>query len=134
MNPWTEPRTNRLKKLWKDGWSASIIAADLGDTTRNAVIAKVHRLGLQSRTVRRHLPRLKKNPNMARKHCTKAKPKPVRQPVETAPKPLHLALEDTTPKTCKYPYGNGPYTFCGHETEQGGSWCEYHQGVVFNVV
>src|SRR5690606_23121294 len=40
----------QLKKLWSDGLSASQIAAELGGITRNAVIGKVHRLGLSGRT------------------------------------------------------------------------------------
>ena len=43
---WTDERVSRLAKLWADGLSASQIAAELGGMTRNAVIGKVHRLGL----------------------------------------------------------------------------------------
>ena len=47
---WTDERVELLKKLWSDGLSASQIAAELGDgVTRNAVIGKVHRLGLSGR-------------------------------------------------------------------------------------
>ena len=46
---WTEERVARLAKLWAEGLSASQIAADLGEVTRNAVIGKVHRLGLSGR-------------------------------------------------------------------------------------
>jgi GcrA cell cycle regulator len=46
---WTEERVARLTKLWQDGLSASQIAADLGGVTRNAVIGKVHRLGMSGR-------------------------------------------------------------------------------------
>lgn len=46
---WTEERVERLKKLWIDGLSASQIAGELGSVTRNAVIGKVHRLGLSGR-------------------------------------------------------------------------------------
>ncbi|MCB1507954.1 MAG: GcrA cell cycle regulator [Hyphomicrobiaceae bacterium] len=46
---WTDERVERLKKMWLDGASASQIAAELGDVTRNAVIGKVHRLGLSGR-------------------------------------------------------------------------------------
>lgn len=46
---WTEERVNSLKKLWTDGLSASQIAKQLGGVTRNAVIGKVHRLGLAGR-------------------------------------------------------------------------------------
>lgn len=46
---WTDERIELLKKLWADGLSASQIAAELGGVTRNAVIGKVHRLGLSGR-------------------------------------------------------------------------------------
>ncbi len=46
---WTDERVSRLTKLWQDGLSASQIAADLGGVTRNAVIGKVHRLGMSNR-------------------------------------------------------------------------------------
>ncbi len=46
---WTDDRVELLKKLWMDGLSASQIAAELGGITRNAVIGKVHRLGLSGR-------------------------------------------------------------------------------------
>lgn len=46
---WTDERIEQLKKLWGDGLSASQIAAELGSVTRNAVIGKVHRLGLSGR-------------------------------------------------------------------------------------
>lgn len=46
---WTNERVELLKKLWSDGLSASQIAGELGGVTRNAVIGKVHRLGLSGR-------------------------------------------------------------------------------------
>ncbi|KIU31936.1 GcrA cell cycle regulator [Methylobacterium radiotolerans] len=46
---WTDDRVAMLRRLWEDGQSASKIAAQLGGVTRNAVIGKVHRLGLAGR-------------------------------------------------------------------------------------
>ncbi len=46
---WTDERVELLKKLWAEGLSASQIAAQLGNVSRNAVIGKVHRLKLSSR-------------------------------------------------------------------------------------
>jgi GcrA cell cycle regulator len=46
---WTEERIERLKKLWHDGATASQIADELGGVSRNAVIGKAHRLGLEQR-------------------------------------------------------------------------------------
>ncbi|WP_224826449.1 GcrA family cell cycle regulator [Cognatishimia sp. MH4019] len=46
---WTDERVEVLKKMWGEGQSASQIAKELGGVTRNAVIGKVHRLGLSNR-------------------------------------------------------------------------------------
>jgi len=46
---WTDERIERLKKMWSDGATASQIADDLGGVSRNAVIGKAHRLGLDAR-------------------------------------------------------------------------------------
>ncbi len=47
---WTEERVETLKAMWSEGQSASQIAKELGGVTRNAVIGKVHRLGLSNRS------------------------------------------------------------------------------------
>ncbi|MEC9432280.1 MAG: GcrA family cell cycle regulator, partial [Pseudomonadota bacterium] len=47
---WTDERVDLLKSMWSEGKSASQIAKALGGVTRNAVIGKVHRLGLSNRT------------------------------------------------------------------------------------
>ncbi len=46
---WTEEKVAKLKELWSKGHTASQIAEALGDTTRNAVIGKAHRLNLEAR-------------------------------------------------------------------------------------
>ncbi len=46
---WTEERIERLKSMWAEGATASQIAEDLGGVSRNAVIGKAHRLGLEQR-------------------------------------------------------------------------------------
>src|SRR5215207_9206903 len=46
---WTDERIERLKKMWADGATASQIADELGGVSRNAVIGKAHRLGLDAR-------------------------------------------------------------------------------------
>ena len=46
---WTDERVETLKRMWSDGQSASAIAKELGGVTRNAVIGKVHRLGVSNR-------------------------------------------------------------------------------------
>ena len=46
---WTDERIERLKEMWSKGATASQIADELGGVSRNAVIGKAHRLGLDSR-------------------------------------------------------------------------------------
>src|SRR5258708_8000853 len=64
---WSEDRIEQLKKLWEAGLSASQIAAELGNVTRNAVIGKVHRLGLSRRA---------QSPSSAAPRQPKARPAP----------------------------------------------------------
>jgi GcrA cell cycle regulator len=46
---WTDERIEQLRTMWSKGMTASQIAEELGGVSRNAVIGKAHRLGLQSR-------------------------------------------------------------------------------------
>ena len=46
---WTDERIERLKAMWAKGATASQIADELGGVSRNAVIGKAHRLGLEQR-------------------------------------------------------------------------------------
>ena len=46
---WTYERVEKLKQLWEEGLTASRIAAELGEVTRNAVIGKAHRLNLSAK-------------------------------------------------------------------------------------
>ena len=48
---WSPEKEEKLRELWKKGHSASQIAGMLGDTTRNAVIGKAHRLNLEARMI-----------------------------------------------------------------------------------
>ncbi|MFK7763964.1 MAG: GcrA family cell cycle regulator [Roseobacter sp.] len=79
---WTDERVELLKKMWGEGQSASQIAKELGGVTRNAVIGKVHRLGLSNRatTTTKSEPKAKPSPK------AEAKPKPQPKPAEPAAK------------------------------------------------
>ena len=74
---WTDDRVETLKRMWGEGASASQIAKELGGVTRNAVIGKVHRLGLSNR------------------NADEAKPAP-QTPAKPAPAPK-TAKPDPTP-------------------------------------
>ena len=79
---WTDERVETLKKMWAEGQSASQIAKELGGVTRNAVIGKVHRLGLSNRV----------GPGAAREDGDEAEaaaPPPAAAPrAEPAPRPV----------------------------------------------
>lgn len=86
---WTDERVETLKKMWAEGQSASQIAKELGGVTRNAVIGKVHRLGLSNRVGGAPEPvKAKAEPD------PRAEPKPAAaaaKPAQPAPKPAPAA-------------------------------------------
>ena len=88
---WTEERIERLKKMWHGGSTASQIADELGGVSRNAVIGKAHRLGLEARPS-------PVKPGEEKEKPAAAAPAPKPAPVErAAPKPAAPAAENTTP-------------------------------------
>ncbi|HEV2596579.1 MAG TPA: GcrA family cell cycle regulator [Sphingomicrobium sp.] len=74
---WTEERIERLKKMWHDGATASQIADELGGVSRNAVIGKAHRLGLEQRP----------SPVKPGEEKEAKKPAPIAAAPKTVPKP-----------------------------------------------
>jgi len=78
---WTDERVELLKKRWAEGLSASQIAAELGGVTRNAVIGKVHRLGLSGRAkaAPSGVARLRAKPAAAPRRVATATPAPSQQ-------------------------------------------------------
>lgn len=74
---WTDERVDLLKTMWGAGKSASQIAKELGGVTRNAVIGKVHRLGLSNRTA----------PAKAKEAAAREKPATAKPAPPPAPKP-----------------------------------------------
>jgi GcrA cell cycle regulator len=91
---WPDARVELLKKMWAEGQSASQIAKELGGVTRNAVIGKVHRLGLSNRAGSNASAATEAK--AAPKPKAEAKPKPVPKPApapkaEPAPKPAPAA-------------------------------------------
>ncbi len=149
---WTDERVELLKKLWQDGLSASQIAAELGGVTRNAVIGKVHRLGLsgrgqptssikrQRRTHSTGIRRLRPVTvgNLALKSNLDYLPEADLQPRKNVvvPIPLKLSIFQLNEHTCKWPIGDpgqDDFHFCGHDSLESGPYCEYHAGVAYQA-
>ena len=94
---WTSERVETLKKLWNEGLSASQIAAELGGVTRNAVIGKIHRLGLSGR--------IKPRPSS----------RPATQKITTPPAALGCASDGGQPKHASARKAQKPVRQChGH--------------------
>tara|TARA_Y100000590_G_C15284258_1_gene849996 strand:+ start:214 stop:708 length:495 start_codon:yes stop_codon:yes gene_type:complete len=130
---WTPEREQKLKELWKKGHTASQIASMLGDTTRNAVIGKAHRLNLQARTTARKITNKVsaessagevKNQRMGRKARFKALLLDKNFEQENPKK-----LEELTDETCRWPIGH-PYEenfyFCGRKSMEKFPYCKLH--------
>jgi len=92
---WTDERVEMLKTMWGEGKSASQIAKELGGVTRNAVIGKVHRLGLSNRAQpAKAAPAAEESAPSAASAPPKPKPapKPAPEP-QAAPKPAVASKE-----------------------------------------
>jgi GcrA cell cycle regulator len=116
---WTVERIEHLKKLWEAGLSARHICAELG-TTRNAVLGKVNRLGLDLR-------------KPTRSHPFRAHKLKYEQIISQADPgaPLHIQFANLKMHHCRYPYGGdlAPLTFCGRERQNGSSYCADHHAL-----
>lgn len=82
---WTDERIDTLKRMWDSGMTATQIAEELGGVSRNAVIGKAHRLGLQSR------------PSPVKANEAKAAPAAPAEPRPAAPEPRAAAPAPATP-------------------------------------
>lgn len=140
---WSEERVALLRKLWTEGLSASQIAKQLGGVTRNAVIGKVHRLGLAGRAtpsrpakrpVRAARPRIM-SPSAPRLRPTSHLPTVVIPDLEP------LKLEDgkaasvltLNESMCKFPIGDPTddnFAFCGRASSCG-PYCQDHARLAY---
>jgi GcrA cell cycle regulator len=136
---WSDDRTTTLSKFWLDGLSASQIAKQLGGVTRNAVIGKIHRLGLSgrgapsapSRAARAAAPHAWRTARAALAAPVRAKgpaPAPRAAPTPAAEGPglidnlVHLGVH-----ACKWPIGDPKspdFSFCGRRAD--GRYCATH--------
>lgn len=140
---WTEERVSLLRKLWAEGLSASQIAKQLGGVTRNAVIGKVHRLGLAgratpSRPAKR--PVRPQRPRVIGPTAPRLRP-PSLAPAMDMPQLEPLKFEDgrtanvlTLNETmCKFPIGDpndADFAFCGRGA-LGGPYCSDHARLAY---
>lgn len=109
---WTDERVEDLKRLWADGLSASIIAKQLGGTTRNAVLGKVWRLGIAGRDLPSPAMRVRtgaaaKSPRAREDHVWREGGKPKTAKAKKAPKPrLNNLVGVNTARRARSPQGS----------------------------
>ena len=135
---WTPEKEEKLKELWKRGHTASQIASMLGNTTRNAVIGKAHRLNLEARAASKRVKNIEVSINNKEKNISpenkkhkvgrKAKFKALlldKNFEQENPK----TLEELTDETCRWPIGH-PYEknfyFCGRKSMEKFPYCKLH--------
>ena len=140
---WNDERVELLKKFWAEGLSASQIASKMGGVTRNAVIGKVHRLGLSGRAA----------PAKPQRGCDHAAEVMEPAPTVFARKAAHAIIDEpefvapvilssgdmTTVATlkgnmCKWPIGDpakDDFHFCGQSAPTGKPYCGYHANLAF---
>lgn len=151
---WNDERVELLKKLWSEGLSASQIAARIGVVTRNAVIGKVHRLGLSGRAttsrMKSHRPRTRPPaPNkkiakpgkfgastpatspLQRLYNAQPEAEPYVAPVEELEIPLaeRKSIQTLLETNCRWPIGDpqdAEFHFCGKNKVPGLPYCEFH--------
>ena len=131
---WTNEKVKKLRELWTKGHTASEISSMLGDTTRNAVIGKAHRLNLEERAPSKS----KSSSENRQTHSsqTKLKGSASRKSkfnsilLDKNFEPENpTALEHLTDQTCKWPSGHPDeenFYFCGRKSVEAFPYCKLH--------
>jgi GcrA cell cycle regulator len=150
---WNDERVETLKKLWAEGLSASQIATRLGGVTRNAVIGKVHRLGLAGRakpaaaaaasrprkprsaspTLRVSRTAVRGNTALAQAYELELEPEPEMLD-NVIPLGQRRTLLELTEETCRWPIGDPgspDFFFCGGSTIASLPYCAYHARLAY---
>jgi GcrA cell cycle regulator len=148
---WTVQHNAALRSCLADGLSFGQAAARMSEQlgirrSRNSCISRATRLGLHSnvkpadgyrfwpaeavkraRAPRRTIPR---SPRAPTESTLRAQFEQLRcLPVE----PLHLTLLELEPGQCRYPHGDGPFTFCGHPQAAGRPYCGPHAALTVDI-
>ena len=131
---WTDERIARLKEMWEAKDSAAVIGAEFG-ITRNAVLGKVNRLGLETHKA---VPRKPKEPSRPRIRLYDKGPrksptvaKAIEQPVPQCAPVSFMELGD---HSCHYPVTDDhPFMFCGADTHGEHSYCGHCYAICYTL-
>lgn len=151
---WSQEDINILVKLWLDGKSASSIADTIGNVSRNAVIGKIHRLGIANRDViieegldkkiivsksrksSKNMKNLlfKKDTIALKKDVEKIKIRKDFKLKKSSKNNALFSVLELTDKTCKWPIGHpddAEFHFCGNLTKEGSPYCDHHSRIAY---
>ena len=133
---WTDDRVDLLCRLWRDGKSASEVARALGGVTRNAVIGKVHRLGLAGRS-------RPSAPGVARARTREPAPRRLPRPRRACPASTLVApplpeaglasVVSIRRGQCRWPIGEPEqpgFSLCGRPAVRG-AYCAGHAAMAY---
>ena len=132
---WSPEKEEKLRELWKKGHSASQIASMLGDTTRNAVIGKAHRLNLEARMTskKKQVTADKQKNSSLKEYKTQKLGRKARFKALLLDKNFEgenpVKLEELTDKTCRWPIGHPHeenFYFCGRQSMEKLPYCKLH--------
>jgi GcrA cell cycle regulator len=134
---WNDQNVEQLKTLWIEGLSASQIARALGaGISRNAVMGKIHRMGLSGKGSQ-SLPRQTRGRTPQERIARAFKTAPLPPPPIDEPAPLLEPDIFAAEGQCKWPHGEtnqSGWVMCGHPAHKKGSpWCLFHQGRAYDT-
>ena len=124
---WTEEKVERLKKLWAEGLTTGEIGRAL-DMSKNAVVGKAHRLGLESRPS----PIKRDEESISKKEDSKLKKANFSKQAKSVED--FVTLTDLTLHSCRWPIGDPKdkeFHFCGKEAILGKPYCAEHIMVAY---
>jgi len=150
---WTDEKIEQLKKLWTEGYTTGEIGKKL-NVSKNAVVGKAHRLGLESRpSPIRRVMEAEEGESVAEDIVVPAKsevsgnktrakvsagstgaktakePPQVKKSIAKQPKKKFVKIEDLSMNSCRWPIGDpkeDDFHFCGKETFNGKPYCLEH--------
>lgn len=131
---WTDERTETARSMWIGGYSAGQVAVALGEgSTRNGVIGKMHRLGLEKRSKSSQSSVGRRQRAVERDKRRSAIPLPPRlklaagQAWKALPGSTPVPLEELSRSGCRWPIGDeAPFLFCSEPSVLGRHYCEAH--------
>jgi GcrA cell cycle regulator len=144
---WTAERIEQLRSFVVTGLTCSQIAAEIG-VTRNAVIGKIHRLGLsparpagapaRSCPPRVRSPRLSPSSRLFRLIDAQTRGGAADASAEPAPidSAQRCSLLEIAQDKCHWPIGDPhaeDFAFCGNEAVTGFSYCAGHARMAYRV-